>query len=82
MFFKKEFNGHSFHFVTHNVDDQNNTSHNWFRVTLEQDFFECLRDLGRLPATTTREYIREIRDLEEYKKKYGELKSKPKFNQQ
>ena len=82
MFIKKEDIGCSFHFTTRNTDEQNNRFNNWFSVSLEQDFFACLRKLGRLPATTTREYINEIEELQAYKLKYGELKTKPKCNQQ
>ena len=68
MFSRKEHTGYSFHFASSNVDEQNNWFNNWFRISLEKDFFECLRDIGRLPPVTTREYLKEIRDAQEKQK--------------
>ena len=71
MLFTKTVTGNfSFHFVTKNTDEQNNTFHNWFKVALEQDFFDCLAEIGRLPVATTREYIKEIKDAQEIRELY------------
>ena len=42
-----------------------------------EDFFNCLQELGRLPLPSTQDYIQEIKKVEELKKKYEDIMSKP-----
>ena len=55
----------SMHFATTRTTEENKTQQNWFVMPFKQDFFECLRQYGRLPITSPDEALRIFRELEE-----------------
>ena len=40
----------------------------WFCLPLEPDFTDCLKELGRLPVATMRNYVQEIRKVNDLTK--------------
>ena len=69
MFFLSTEIGYILNFTTLESDHKNQEYANWFTLPLHEDAVDCLKTIGRLPPTTTREFI------EAYSKaiKYEEL---------
>ena len=61
-------NGSVLHFCSRHTDDENKVHHEWFSLLLRDDFFRCLKELGRIPPTTTKDYFEEIKKANEYTK--------------
>ena len=51
-FFKEEENGHSFHFTTIPMTEENKALENWHMMPFRKDFFETLATHRRLPITS------------------------------
>ena len=62
----REDNGFSLHIATKHYDDERNRHHEWVRLLLRDDFFTCLKELGRLPPVTTRGIIEECKKANLY----------------
>ena len=57
MFFLRTERGYILHFTTREADHKNQSYTNWFTLPLHEDAVDCLKTIGRLPPTTTREFI-------------------------
>ena len=59
MFFLRTQSGYTLHFTNQETDHKNQTYFNWFTLPLHADVIDCLKQIGRMPPTTTLGVIEE-----------------------
>ena len=65
MFKKRDKSGDTIHFCRFYADDEGTYMFEWFCLPLKSDFTDCLKELGRLPVATMRNYVQEIKKVNE-----------------
>merc|ERR1719464_113070 len=53
----REDNGFTLHIARRHTDDENNNFNEWVSLLLREDFITCLKELGRLPPSSTRGFL-------------------------
>ena len=66
MFFLRTQSGYTLHFTNQETDHKNQTYFNWFTLPLHADVVDCLKQIGRLPPTTTMGVIEECKMASQY----------------
>ena len=61
MFITKEENGFQLNWTIEHLDSDNKTHNEWFTLNLRDDFVSCLKEIGTLPPTTTKDLIFECK---------------------
>ena len=74
MFFLRTESGYILHFTTEEKDHKNQFYTNWFTLPLHEDAVDCLKTIGRLPPTTTRDLIDELKSHKDCEELVEDLK--------